>query len=95
MSVVTGEGTDSVWIMSQDLFPFQSAMMETRHVLRLPCSVWGISESEGVSAYGTETNMVPVFSTQHLSPNREIVILTANEVSKKCEYSHGYRGVKI
>ena len=41
-----------------------------------------------MTAYGTGTNVVPVFSTQHLSPNREIVILTANEVSVT-EYTTG------
>ncbi|KAI6646340.1 Nuclear pore complex protein [Oopsacas minuta] len=82
MSVNTGESTDSVWIMSQDLFPFQSTMMETRHVIRLPCSVWGISESETVPITGTNPDIVPVCSSQHLSPNREIIILTANEIYK-------------
>ena len=84
MSANTGEGTDSVWIMNQDLFPFQTAMMETRHVLRLPCAVWAMCESE---AYEPPAERVPVCATQFLAHNREIIILTASEVC----YSDIYR----
>ncbi|XP_064386411.1 nuclear pore complex protein Nup155-like isoform X2 [Halichondria panicea] len=73
------EERDNLWMVDSDLFPFQTALMESHVTNRLEGRMWAIAESiqpGELEAISSPTPSPPTLVTQHARPSRQFVLLT-------------------
>ncbi|XP_051175538.1 nuclear pore complex protein Nup154 isoform X2 [Leptopilina boulardi] len=77
-----GGDSETVWCLTNDVFPFTSYLAETQSILPLDSPVWSMAEILGEPAIKIETfnglqGDPPLLVRQHMEPPRKFIFLTA------------------
>lgn len=82
MILTCGGDSETVWCLTNDVFPFTTYLAETQSILPLDSPVWSMAEILGEPAIQIEMlnglqGDPPLLVRQHMEPPRKFIFLTA------------------